>query len=193
MHPHPHLPPAPTATSQPAAETQSASLVPPHHLVSYQGDHVQASCLFNVLARAQNLKGSRQVFRSRVLNALHLQIREFEEARLGLVHQFGRKNDKGELIQKQVAPGMEVYDMADRKGYEEALAKLKQELPITVDGSRDVLLGKALGMAYDLLHSDDCPPLAPPRPGQAMHECEAVVFAQVIDGFTFTRITDPPR
>lgn len=195
---HPSLPPVPSIAPVPPGAAGPAtappqSLVPPNSVGIFRGQHVQAACLFSVLARIQNMKGSKQVFRSRVLNALHVQLREFEEARLGLIQQYGKKDEKGQLVQKQVAPGMESYDLADKEGYNAAYERLKKEVPIIVDGSKDVLLGKALGIVYDILHSDDCPPLASPRPGQAMHECEAMVFAQVIDGFEFQSLTAPPR
>lgn len=195
---HPSLPPVAPAPPVPpgaagATPAPHQSLVPPNSLGIFQGEHVAAACLFSVLARMQNLKGSKQVFRSRVLNALHLQLREFEEARLGLIQQYGKKDEHGQVVQKQVAPGMESYELADRKGYEVAFERLKKEVPIIVDGTRDVMLGKALGIVYDLLHSDECPPLASPRPGQPMHECEAMVFAQVIDGFTFQGMAALPR
>ncbi len=163
------------------------SLVPADSVCVLELQQTQAACLFGLLTRMQTVKGSKQTHRSRILNTLHKQLKEFEDARMELIKQHGKKDASGELLPPTKQPnGTETYELQDKKTFDQAFAALLKDLPIIIDGRGDKLVNMALGVTYDLLQSDDCPPLIPLRPGQSLDEFEGVLLSQVIDAFKFT-------
>lgn len=163
------------------------SLVPPNSVCLLELTQPQASCLFALLTRMQGIRGSKQTHRSRLLNTLHIQLKEFEEARLDLIKQHGKKDEKGELAAPVRHPnGTEAYDLENKPAFDEAFTALLKDLPIIVDGRSDQLVNMALGVVYDLLQSDECPQLMPLRPNQPVNEFEGMLLVQVIDAFKFT-------
>lgn len=182
-----------TNVATPNAPAAPLSLVPPNTTCYLDITYHRANCLFSVLSRAGNLRGSKQTHRSRILNVLHEQIKEFEEARMALLKLYGKKNETGELVKRRddnmgmnLGASVDVYELEDRAAFESSFAQLVREQTIIVDGNSNQLINRALGVVYDLLQTDECPPLAPPRPGQPPGESEVLLFGQVIDAFQFT-------
>jgi hypothetical protein len=142
----------------------------------------QATCLFNVLTRAGGVKGSKQTHRSRVLNLLATQLKEFEDARMALIKEHAHKDEAGE---PKLKTGGNAYDLIDQKAFDAAFDALRKEQTIILDGRSDELRNKALAAVFEILTGDDCPQLAPPQPGQPTLESEILVFADVVDAFKF--------
>ena len=169
-----------------SSPTTPVSLVPPKSVCMLELRQPQAACLFNILTRMQSIRGSKQTHRSRMLNMLHKQLKEFEDARMDLIKQHGKKDDKGELLPPNKHPNGDVYDLENKAAFDAAYEALLKDLPIIVDGRSDQLVNMALGVMFDLLQSDECPQLIPLRPGQPVSEFEGMLFIQVIDAFKFT-------
>ncbi len=150
----------------------------------------QAQCLFSVLTRAGAIKGSKQTHRSRVLNLLASQLKEFDEARMELIKEYAVKDDKGE---PKLRPDGATFDIPDQKKFDDAFEALVKEQTIIIDGRSDEIKNKALAVAYDILVGDDCPQLAPPQPGQAAAVSEVVLFADVVDAFKFEPRVTPAK
>lgn len=141
----------------------------------------QAFCLASLLTRATNTPGSQQTHRSRVLNKLHTQLKEFNDARLGLVKAYAVIDKDGEPVVNG-----DTYALKDPKAFDTAFDTLQTELKIILDGRTDEIMNRALGAVYEILTTDQCPALLPPQPGQAFEQSEAFVFMQLVDSFIKT-------
>lgn len=186
-----------TPATQPNVPAATPSLVPPNTTCYLEITYPRANCLFNVLSRAGNLRGSKQTHRSRILNALHEQIKEFDEARMALLKLYGKKNEAGELVKRRddamsmsLGGGMnvDVYELENQAAFDSSFTQLLREQTIIIDGNSSQLINRALGVVYDLLQTDECPPLASPRQGQSAGESEVLLFGQVIDAFQFNPV-----
>ncbi len=141
--------------------------------------HAQAACFVGVLTRANSIPGSQQTHRSRVLNKLHAQLKDFEQARLDLIKVHAVLDAAGE----PVIDG-EAYKMKDQKAFDTAFTALAKDLPVILDGRTDEVMNRALNAAYEILTTDLCPALAPPMQGQPFELSEGYVFVQLVDAFT---------
>lgn len=158
------------------------SLIPPNSTCYLELTEPQAAVLFSLITRATGLPGSKQTHRSRMLNHLKLQLDEFDTARMVLVKQFAKKDDKGE---PELNATNNTYTLEDPVRFGAAFAALRKEQSIIVDGRADELKNRALCAVYDILTSDLCPDLTPPRGGQPLEDSEVMLFATVLDAFVF--------
>lgn len=145
----------------------------------------EATALFSILSRVAGIPGSKQTHRSRLLNALKDQLDEFEAARLALVKEHAKKDEKGEPALDATT---NTYPLIDPEAFTAAFKKLRAELKIIIDGRGDAVKNNALHAVYEMLESDHCPNLSMIQ-GRPLEESEMILFAPVLDAFKF----DPPK
>lgn len=159
-----------------------SDLIPPNTSCYLEIPEPQAAVLFSLVTRATGMPGSKQTHRSRILNALKVQLEEFETARLALVKEHAAKDEAGEA---KLDPATNQFDIPDMKAFTEAYKTLRKEQPIIVDGRSDELKHRALCAIYEMLNSDACPSLMGPQQGRPFDESETLLFAPLLDAFKF--------